>query len=301
MSIFVEKYRPKNIDEFICSDSFKQKFKEFITNKDIPNLLLTSSKPGTGKTSIAKILVKSIPCDYLYINASEERGIEVLRNKIMDFAYYIGTEGLKICVLDEADFLSIVPQAALRNLLESTSEHTRFILTCNYINKIIEPLRSRCQIFEFKSFTKEQITERLKYILKNENISYNEKDVEQIAKNSYPDIRKAINVIQKCSTNNKLELRNISFEKSINYKILELLFKKQWKEIRKLLATESVDYNELYEFLFDEIANLDSKILPEEIAGKILLIISDRINKNSFSAVPEINFLGAVLEISELL
>ena len=299
--IWVEKYRPKDIDEFICSESTKEKFKSFINNKEIPHLLFFSSSPGTGKTTMAKILVNSIPCNRLYINASEERGIDALRGRIKDFSYYTGTEDLKICILDEADYLTPQFQAALRNILETTYEHTRFILTCNYPTKIIEPIRSRCQTFEFKTFTKDQIVYRLKSILEEEGIEYKNEDITEIARNTYPDIRAAINTCQKLiGGGNKLLMDRGGFVENTNVTIFKLLLQKKWRDIRKICLEEGVSYPDLYKFLFDEFVEFGDKI-GEELTGKILLIIVDRMVKDSMVSSPEMNFAGCCLEIISLI
>lgn len=300
MIFWTEKYRPNILKDFICSEKINKTFQSYIDNQDIPGHLLLSGPAGTGKTSIAKLLSKQIKCDYQYINASEERNIDTLRTKIKDFAYYVGTEQIKICILDEADGMGIIAAQALRPIMEATSEHTRFILTCNYPQKIIDPIKSRCMLFEFKTFTKDQVVERLKLILNNEKVSYDIKELEEIARNTYPDIRKAINTTQRNVTSGKLSIDKSSFSYSVNVKILELILKKQFREMRKLCLEEGVVYESLYEFIFDEFAKNGMKFDDIKI-GKILLIISDYLYKHSLVASPDINFAACALSIIDML
>jgi replication factor C subunit 2/4 len=295
--LFVEKYRPTILGGFICSDDMKLKFQEFIDKKAFPHLLLCG-KPGSGKTTMAKILVKQIPCTYMYINASEERGIATLRDKVQQFSYFAGDDDLRVVILDESDGLTQDFQSALRNLMETTSAYTRFILTCNYKQKIIEAIRSRCQEFEFKSFSKEQILERLKLILNTEGIVYTEKDLKQVVINTYPDIRAAINTIEKFSSNNKLVVKE--FGSDIMEKMLELLFKKDWKGIRKICKEESFIYDELYTNFFEIFA--DNKFgLKDDKVGSILMCLADRQYRNSIVANAEINWMATILEIIDIL
>ncbi len=289
--IWVEKYRPRSLEDFVCSESYRKKFQQFIDNKSIDHLLL-SGAPGCGKTTMAKILVNSIPCDKLYINASDERNLDMLRNKVKDFAMHISDSGLNICILDEADGLTIQTMAALRPVMEFTAEQTRFILTCNYLQKIIDPIKSRCQLFEFKSFTKEQVVNRLLIILMHENVTYDKKDVVEIATNCYPDIRKAINMLQKSVVDNRLTIDRSVVSQSTNVKILELLKKKDWRSIRKLIAEESVIYEDAYKFLFDEMETINSNPVN-------LITIAEHSWRNSIASDPEINFMSLVIQLCE--
>ena len=283
--IWTEKYRPRNLDEFVCSESQKNKFKSYITEQNIPHILC-SGPPGSGKTSLAKILTKLIDCNSIYINASDERSIETLRTKIKEFAISLGSKPLKICILDEFDGANLFMMQALRPIMETTADQTRFILTCNYPQKIIDPIKSRCQLFEFKSFTKEMIEKRLKQILSQEKIEYKDKDIEQIALYSYPDIRRAINFCQKYVIDSKLIYTKDENLESVNGMIYDLLKKKDWRSIRKLVNNESIIYEDVYKFLFDRMED-----------PKSLLTIAEYLRNHSIVADPEINFIAMVIEL----
>jgi len=292
-AIWAEKYRPEVLEDFICSDKVKLKFQEYIDNQSIDHLLLYSP-PGCGKTSLAKILTTSIECDVLYINASDERGIDTLRDKIKNFAMSMGNYDLKICILDEADGLSIHAMQALRPIMEFTSSHTRFILTANYPQKIIDPIKSRCQMFEFKSFSKKQVVKRLLDILGKEGIEYELEDVVNIAKYTYPDIRLGINTLQRSITNKKLVLEKTNLSSNNNVKIFELLKEKDWEGLKNHISEEPVMYEDAYKFLFNEIET----IVPDYTA---LLVIQDRLHKHGATPDPEMNFKACILELMDLI
>lgn len=292
-ALWVERYRPKTLDDFICSDSAKAKFQEYIDNQSIDNILLFSPA-GCGKTSMAKILTTSIKCDYLYINASDERGMDTLRDKIKNFAMFVGHYDIKICILDEFDGFSHLAMQALRSILEFSSSHTRFILTANYPQKIIDPIKSRCQMFEFKSFTKRQVIKRLIYILDKEEIEYELEDVVEITKHTYPDIRLAINTLQRSITNKKLVLEKADLSSNNNVKIFDLLKDKNWEGLKKHISEEPVIYEEVYKFLFEEIEEITKDY-------NALLIIQDRLHKHGATPDPEMNFKACILELMEVI
>ncbi|MCK9273382.1 AAA family ATPase, partial [Candidatus Gracilibacteria bacterium] len=184
-TLWVEKYRPTTLNDFIGNDTVKAKIKSFIDGNDINHLLFTGPA-GVGKTTCAKIIVNSLECDYIYINASDENSIDVLRNKIKSFVSSVGFKDLKIVILDEADGTTVNFQSALRNLQETFSKHSRFILTCNYLEKIIEPIKSRCQLFEIFPPSKAQVAKRLLEILQKENVIFTKEDIAFIVNAEYP-------------------------------------------------------------------------------------------------------------------
>jgi replication factor C small subunit len=192
ISIWAEKYRPQTLADYIGNKDLLEKIKSYIEKKDIPHLLFYGSA-GTGKTTLSKIIANGFDCDLLYINASDENNVDNVRTKIKDFAANVGFAALKVVILDEADFLTQNSQAALRNIIETYSTTTRFIFTCNYIEKITEPIVSRCQCFEIFPMNKKDIAVYLKKILDLEGIKYTIDDIGYIINNYYPDIRKILN------------------------------------------------------------------------------------------------------------
>ena len=270
-TIWNEKYRPDTIENYVGNDVVKTKIQEYITNQDIPHLLFYGTA-GTGKTTAAKILVKNIDCDYMFINASDERGIDTVRDKIKGFASTVGFAPLKIVVLDEADYLGREAQPALRNLMEAHSASTRFILTANYIERIIDPLVSRTQVYKLSPPSKKDVAKKLADNLKQENVEYDSKTIVQIVQAYYPDIRKVINTAQLQTRNGKLE---VSIEELIGQdmklKVVDVLtgnlpFKDKINEIRKIVADQQVtDFTELYRTLYDYVAEYSPNKIPETI------------------------------------
>ena len=170
-SLFVEKYRPFTLENYVGNENIKDIISKYLEQNDIQNLLLNGTA-GTGKTTLAKLIVKNLDCDYEYINSSDERGIETIREKISGFASSASFKPLKVIILDEADFITLQAQASLRNIIEKFSSSTRFILTCNYIERIIDPIQSRCQTFNITPPSKTETARHLAKILSKEEISY---------------------------------------------------------------------------------------------------------------------------------
>jgi replication factor C small subunit len=194
-TLWKEKYRSKTLAEYVGNEKIKNDFTKFIKNNDIPDLLLVG-RPGTGKTTLAKLLYNTMDCDYIYINASDENGIETIREKVKQFAMTASFKPLKLIVLDEADFLTKEAQAALRNIMETYSLKTRFILTANYLPKIIEALQSRCEIYQITPPSKRDVAQHIaENILDKEKIKYDIKDVAKVINIWYPDIRKTISTL----------------------------------------------------------------------------------------------------------
>ena len=188
-TLWVEKYRSQTLDKYIGNEELKSTIANWIEKNDIPHLLLYG-KAGTGKTTLAKLIVNNIDCDYLYINASDENGIDTIRDKVKSFAIASSFKPLKVVILDEADFLTQPAQAALRNLIEEYSLNTRFILTCNYIERLIEPLQSRCEIHILKPPSKGDVARHIcTNILEVEGVKYDIKDVARVINELYPDVR----------------------------------------------------------------------------------------------------------------
>ena len=204
-SLLVEKYRPSKLDNYVGNENIKKSISKYIEQNDIQNLIFYGPA-GTGKTTLAKICVKNLDCDHLYINASDERGIETIRDKVSSFASVASFKPLKVVILDEADFLTIQAQASLRNIIETFSRTTRFIMTCNFVERIIDPLQSRCQVLKIVPPTKKDVAKHLNWLLNKESIEHNVKDLAPLVNQYYPDLRKCINTIQLSTQDNKLKL-----------------------------------------------------------------------------------------------
>ncbi len=273
--LWTEKYRPKALDGYIGNKHFVTKLEAWLKESDIPHLLLYGDA-GTGKTTAAKIIVNNIDCDHLFINASDENSVDTIRNKIRSFASSVGFKSLKICVLDEADFVTPQGQAALRNLMEAFARNTRFILTANYRDRIIQPIQSRCQQFEIIPPSRKEAALRAATILGEENVTFNVKDVALLVDAHYPDLRQIINDCQSHTQNGELNVDAKEIAES-DYKshILQILMdsgldsKGKFKEIRQVLADARVrDYAPLYRLLFDKV----DEFSPNNISATILAI-----------------------------
>ena len=272
-TIWTEAFRPDSLEGYIGNDEVTTKIKNYIDSNDIPNILFIG-KAGTGKTTLAKILVKNINCDYLYVNASDKSGVDFIRTEIIPFASSIGFNDLKIVILDEFDFMSPNAMAALRNAMETFSKHCRFILTANYLEKIIDPIQSRCQVFKIAPPSKEDVAVRMVEILNEKEVDYTKEDLALVINATYPDIRRTINSLQQQSLSGKLVIDKQAVVNS-NYQLqlLELLKlkdkKKAFTDIRKILAESNQnDFVSLYSFLYD---NLE-EFAQGSIASVILIL-----------------------------
>jgi len=257
-TLLVEKYRPSNLDNYIGNEHLRDKVEQYIKTGDIPHLLFYG-KAGTGKTTLAKLLTKNIDCDLLYVNASDVRRVDDLIPKIKSFATTVGFKDLKIVILDEVDYISPHSQAALRNIMESFSLHCRFILTCNFVERIIDPVQSRCQPFEIIPPSRKEVAKHLHKILLTENIMCKPEDIKVLVETGYPDIRRVINSAQRNIVNGKIKLDVSSIiQNDYKLKLLKILEtqdkKTAFKEIRQLLADNKVtDFADLFRLLYDEV------------------------------------------------
>lgn len=297
-TLWVEKYRPSTLEGYVGNDTVRAKLEQYISTHDIPHLLFYGTA-GTGKTTAAKILVKNIDCDYMFINASDERGIDTVRDKIKGFASTIGFKPLKIVVLDEADFLGREAQPALRNMMEAYSANTRFILTANYIERIIDPLVSRTQVYKLTPPSKKDAAKKLADILKSENVEYEAKTIVQIVNAYYPDIRKIINTAQLQTQNGKLQISiDELIGQDIKLKIVDVLtsnapMKDKVVEIRKIVADAQVqDFSELYRVLYDNIEVYAPTKIPQTV-----IAIAEGQFRDGQVVDKEINFMATVYTI----
>ena len=257
-TLWVEKYRPSNLDTYIGNEHLKDKVSVYLESGDLPHLLLYG-KAGTGKTTLAKILVKNIECDYLYINASDENNVDTVRNKVKNFASTMGFKDYKIIILDECDYITPNAQAALRNLMETFSKHCRFILTCNFVERIIDPIQSRCQSFQIIPPSKKEVVKHIHNILLKENVMSDMKDLKVLIDSGYPDIRRVINSAQRNVVKDKLKLDTTSIiQNDYKLKLLKILKtqdkKTAFKDIRQLLLDNKItDFADLFRLLYDEV------------------------------------------------
>lgn len=300
--LWVEKYRPHKIDDTILSPSLKKTFKELVANGQLPNMLF-SGTAGTGKTTIARALCDELGLDYIVINASEDGNIDTLRGKIKQFATSVSFNGgYKVVILDEADYLN--PQStqpALRGFIEEFSRNCRFILTCNFKNRIIEPLHSRCSVYEFNTNRKEmaelaaQFYKRMKFILDQEGIKFDEKVVADLIIKYAPDWRRIINECQRYSVSGTIDtgiLVNMS-EGSFDV-LFSALKEKNFKEMRQWVVNNiDVDTTTIFRGLYDR---MNGKVKPQSIPS-LVLILADYQYKDAFVADHELNVVACMTEI----
>ena len=298
--LFTEKYRPKTIAECILPDRLKTPFQEYVNQNNIPNLLL-SGGAGVGKTTVAKAMCEEIGCDYMIINGSDENGVDVVRYKITNYASSMSLSGgRKVIIIDEADYLSPNAQAAFRNAIEEFASNCSFIFTCNYKNKLIDPLHSRCAVVEFnlKSTEKTQMAgqffKRIQSILQSEEIDYDDKVIVELIKKHFPDFRRIINEIQRYSQFGKIDSGILSHivEVSIG-DIIKYIKDKDFGAIRKWVASNDIDATTFFRKLYD---NLYDVLKPQSIPQAVL-ILADYQYKAAFVSDQEINTVACLTEL----
>jgi len=296
-SLWVEKYRPSSLENYIGNDHLKSKVSVYLESGDIPHLLLFG-RAGTGKTTLAKLLINNIECDYLYINASDENSVDVVREKVKNFASTLGFKDMKVIILDECDYITPNAQAALRNLMETFSKHCRFILTCNYVERIIDPIQSRCQSFQIIPPDRKQVAQHLANILTNESVEYDIKDIVTIVNSGYPDIRRVINGSQRQVVNSKLVIdENTITQNDYKTKVLDIIQtqdkKNAFQNIRQLLADSKVtDFSDLFRLMFDTVDDWGKGHIAE-----CILILSKYQQSDAVVVDKEINIMAMFVEI----
>ena len=297
--LWVERYRPSTMETYIGNEHLKSKVSIYLESGDLPHLLLYG-RVGTGKTTLAKLLVKNIECDYLYINASDENNVDTVRTKVKTFASTMGFKDMKIIILDECDYITPNAQAALRNLMETFSKHCRFILTCNYVERIIDPIQSRCQSFQIIPPSKKEVAVHLSNILNNENVTFKVDDIATIINGGYPDIRKVINTSQRQVVNNELKLDAQEIILSdYKLKLLKVIQTKSktrkeiFTEIRQILADAKVtDFADFFRLLYDEVDTYGKGHIAE-----CILIIARYESSDTHVVDKEINAMAMLIEL----
>lgn len=298
-TIWTEKYRCTNLNTYVGNEHLKSYIADCIAKNDIPHLMFVGTA-GTGKTTLAKLIVKNIECDFLYINASDERGIDTIREKIVNFASASSFKPLKVIILDEADYITATAQAALRNVMETYSLKTRFIMTANYVERIIPPLQSRCQVFKIEPPTKREVAKHLvKNILEVEKIEYEAPVVAEIINKFYPDIRKIINVCQQSTNNGKLEPDYTVLGENLEELTTQIVAKlakptkNSWKEIRQLIADSEIhDFGPIYSELYSQV----DKYCPNS-AGDVSIQLAQYLWSHNTVTDKELNFMACISQL----
>jgi DNA polymerase III delta prime subunit len=299
--LWTEKYRPQTIEDCILPKRLKEVFQQYASQKQIPNLLLTGSA-GVGKTTVAKALCQEAGCDYLVINGSDESGIDTFRVKIKNYASSMSfTGGRKVIIIDEADYLNPnSTQPALRNAIEEFASNCSFIFTCNYKNRIIEPLHSRCAVIEFglkngeKMKVATEFLKRTESILQSEKVEFDKKVVAELVTKHFPDFRRVINELQRYSQLGKIDVGVLAQVADVSItEIVKYIKDKDFGAVRKWVATNEIDSTTFFRKLYD---NLYDFLKPHSIP-QVILILADYQYKQAFVVDQEINIVACLIQI----
>ena len=295
-TLWIEKYRSQTLEQYIGNDAIKDRIADCIAKNDIPHFIFAGSA-GTGKTTLAKLIVKNIQCDYLYLNASDENGIDTIRDKVKGFASTASFQPIKVVILDESDFLTQPAQAALRNLIEEYSAYTRFILTCNYVERLIEPLQSRCELHMLKPPTKGAVAKHICInILDVEGITYEIADVAKVINEFYPDIRSVIKVLQSNIKENKLVIT--ALDDNWTKQLVQILSKREknaWYQVRQLVADAQIDdFQTAYRYMFEHLTEFSYGN-----DAQLSIILDDFIWRAGVVPDKEINFAACIAKVLE--
>ena len=301
-SLWVESYRTTKLVDYVGNAHLKSKIEGYLETGDVPHLLL-HGRAGTGKTTLAKLIVKSVDCDYMVINASDENNVDTVRNKVKNFASSMGFKKWKIVILDEFDYMSPNAQAILRNLMETFSQHCRFILTCNYVEKVIDPIQSRCQSFQIVPPTKKDVAIQISKILGAEGVEFEPKDLVPIIDAGYPDIRKIINTCQLNSNKGKLQVDTQNLlENDYKIKVLDILKSKddkrnKYTNMRQTIIDSRVtDFSELFTLLYEKV----DEFAPSNTAN-VIIALSEGQSRHFNAIDKEIPMAATLIEILNLI
>lgn len=302
--LWTEKYRPKTVNDYVWrDDAQQQQVRQWVSERNIPHLLF-SGGPGTGKTTLAKVLIADLGVedyDVMQINASRDNGVDFIRDRIEGFVSTMPFGDFKVVLLDEADYLSPNAQAVLRGLMETYSSTARFIMTCNYPNKIIPALHSRCQGFHIEKLDKTEFTARTATILVEENVNFDLDVLDTYVSAHYPDLRKCINALQSGSNGGTLQNAATSSQSSSDYRLqaVELFKAKKIREARKLICSQvrPDEMEEVFRWMYD---NLDLFASSDEAQDRAIIIIRNGLVNHSMVADAEINLSATFCELAEL-
>jgi replication factor C small subunit len=298
--LWTEAYRPKTIEDCILPERLKTPFQEYVNQRNIPNLLLCGGA-GVGKTTVAKAMCEEVGCDYLIINGSDENGVDVVRNKIKNYASSVSFTGTRrVIIIDEADYLSVNAQAAFRNSIEEFSKNCSFIFTCNYKTKMIEPLHSRCAVIDFtlknseKTKMANQFFKRIQTILKKEEVEFEPAVVAAVIEKHFPDFRRVINELQRFSQFGKIDTGILAQITDVTLsQIVGFIKDKDFGSIRKWVASNDVDPQTIYRKLYDSLYD----VLQPGSIPQAVIILADYQYKQAFVVDAEINIVACLTEL----
>jgi replication factor C small subunit len=299
-TLWVEKFRPNTLEGYVGNEQIKTTIQKYLDQNDIQNFLFYGPA-GCGKTTLAKLIINNLDCDYIYINASDENGVDTIREKVKSFASVASFKPFKVVILDEADFITIQGQAALRNVIETYSRSTRFILTCNYIERIIDPLQSRCQVLKIVPPSKNEVAFHIMNILKKEEVDCSADDLKLVINQHYPDIRKMLNTLQMSVNGTEITVdKSILVSNNYKNKVLMELCKpttKSFNNIRQIIADSNVsDYEDLFRYLYDNV----EKYAPLSV-GEVVIYIEEYQYHSNFRIDKEINVMALISRILSLI
>jgi replication factor C small subunit len=301
--IWTEKYRPKTVGEYVFKDAAqKEQVLQWVNSRTIPHLLFSGS-PGTGKTTLAKVLINDLgvqEADVLLINASRDNGVDLIRRKITNFSETMPWGDVKVILLDEADHISAEGQAALRGVMEQYASTVRFILTCNYPNKIIPAIHSRCQGFHITSLDQTDFTVRIAEILVENNVQFEIETLDSFVRATYPDLRKTINSVQSACVNGQLRQAESSDQDTgWRIKMVELFKAKKIREARQLIIANARadEYEDIFRWLYRNITMFGSN---EDQQDEAVIVIRNGMVKHTQVADPEINLSATLIELQQI-